>query len=186
MAHLTRAVRRPRRSIATYNLWAKPPPIFVDRCVAAAADNLSMALLLCTYFVAIFDRWLQNLSLESFRIEQNFFGNLWKKYFPLRHAASNADFLDRRRDAADQNWPVPRRRRHNDVGAQFYIWQHFLYTRRLLLHSTLVSRLLLLGPLLLHQCLVSRIWAARVGAYPLITYDAAAIPSRSVLCQEPA
>ena len=44
-----------RAAAAADNLWA--PPIFVDR--RAAADNLSArrrcCLLLCTYFVAIFD-----------------------------------------------------------------------------------------------------------------------------------
>ena len=44
-----RAVHRPRRAAAADNLWAPPPPTFVDR--RATADNLSpIPLLLRSYF----------------------------------------------------------------------------------------------------------------------------------------
>jgi len=54
-------------------LIGAPPPIICRR----AAD----AILLCTYFVAIFDRRLEKGHQKILRIERNFFENRRKKFF---------------------------------------------------------------------------------------------------------
>ena len=81
----------PRHAAVVDNLWA-PLATFVDRRADAAADNLSARHCCCVLLLLQFSM-IKKGHQNIFRIERNFFGNIWKQFWPPTPRRAAANFL---------------------------------------------------------------------------------------------